>query len=268
MKKWPIAIQVYSVRDEATKDFEGTMRSLKEMGYDGVELAGLYGMGSAVACKKVLDRVGLELVCAHVPVDTLEDDAALDDYAATGMKFIAIPWIPAPKDEAELNSHILRFSKIAQRCKNRGIQLLYHNHDFEFTKINGQYILDTYYQKIPADLLQTELDTCWVNVGGENPAQYVRKYTGRAPIVHLKDFSGSKTENMYSLIGTDAAKEEASEKFEFRPIGYGRQDIPSILAASEDAGAGWVIVEQDSPSMGKTPMECAKMSIDYLKSIL
>ena len=73
---------------------------------------------------------------------------------------------------------------------------------------------------------------------------------------------------MYSLIGTDAAKEEASEKFEFRPIGYGRQDIPSILAASEDAGAGWVIVEQDSPSMGKTPMECAKMSIDYLKSIL
>ena len=144
----------------------------------------------------------------------------------------------------------------------------YHNHDFEFTKINGQYILDTYYQEIPADLLQTELDTCWVNVGGENPAQYVRKYTGRAPIVHLKDFSGSKTENMYSLIGTDAAKEEASEKFEFRPIGYGRQDIPSILAASEDAGAGWVIVEQDSPSMGKTPMECAKMSIDYLKSIL
>lgn len=126
----------------------------------------------------------------------------------------------------------------------------------------------TYYQEIPADLLQTELDTCWVNVGGENPAQYVRKYTGRAPIVHLKDFSGSKTENMYSLIGTDAAKEEASEKFEFRPIGYGRQDIPSILAASEDAGAGWVIVEQDSPSMGKTPMECAKMSIDYLKSIL
>ena len=50
MKKWPIAIQVYSVRDEATKDFEGTMRSLKEMGYDGVELAGLYGMESAVAC--------------------------------------------------------------------------------------------------------------------------------------------------------------------------------------------------------------------------
>ena len=148
------------------------------------------------------------------------------------------------------------------------MQLLYHNHDFEFEKINDQYILDTYYGEISADLLQTELDTCWVNVGGENPAQYVRKYTGRAPIVHLKDFAGSKTANMYALIGTDAAKEESSSKFEFRPVGYGKQDFPSILAAAEDAGAGWVVVEQDSPSMGKTPMECAKMSIDYLKSIM
>ena len=268
MKKWPIAIQVYSVRDEATKDFEGTMRSLKEMGYDGVELAGLYGMESAVACKKVLDQVGLELVSAHVPFDALENDAALDDYAATGIKYVAIPWMPAPKDEEELKACIARIRNAGERCKARGMQLLYHNHDFEFEKINGQYILDTYYGEIPADLLQTELDTCWVNVGGENPAQYVRKYTGRAPIVHLKDFAGSKTANMYALIGTDAAKEESSSKCEFRPVGYGKQDFPSILAAAEDAGAGWVVVEQDSPSMGKTPMECAKMSIDYLKSIM
>lgn len=268
MKKWPIAIQVYSVRDEATKDFEGTMRSLKEMGYDGVELAGLYGMESAVACKKVLDQVGLELVSAHVPFDALENDAALDDYAATGIKYVAIPWMPAPKDEEELKACIARIRNAGERCKARGMQLLYHNHDFEFEKINDQYILDTYYGEISADLLQTELDTCWVNVGGENPAQYVRKYTGRAPIVHLKDFAGSKTANMYALIGTDAAKEESSSKFEFRPVGYGKQDFPSILAAAEDAGAGWVVVEQDSPSMGKTPMECAKMSIDYLKSIM
>ena len=268
MKKWPIAIQVYSVRDEATKDFEGTMRSLKEMGYDGVELAGLYGMESAVACKKVLDRVGLELVSAHVPFDALENDAALDDYAATGIKYVAIPWMPAPKDEEELKACIARIRNAGERCKARGMQLLYHNHDFEFEKINDKYILDTYYEEIPADLLQTELDTCWVNVGGENPPQYVRKYTGRAHTVHLKDFNGSKTANMYALIGTDAAKEESSSKFEFRPVGYGKQDFPAILAAAEDAGAEWVVVEQDSPSMGKTPMECAKMSIDYLKSIM
>lgn len=268
MKKWPIAIQVYSVRDAAAEDFEGTMRSLKEMGYDGVELAGLYGMESAVACKKVLDQVGLELVSAHVPFDALQNDAALDDYAATGIKYVVIPWMSAPKDEEELKGCIARIRKVGERCKARGMQLLYHNHDFEFNKINDKYILDTYYEEIPADLLQTELDTCWVNVGGENPAQYVRKYTGRAPVVHLKDFTGSKTANMYALIGTDAAKEESSSKFEFRAVGYGKQDFPAILAAAEDAGAGWVVVEQDSPSMGKTPMECAKMSVDYLKSIM
>ena len=268
MKKWPIALQVYSVRDAATEDFAGTMRAVKEMGYDGVELAGLYGLESAVACKKVLDKVGLELVSAHVGFDALEDDAQLDDYAATGVKFIAIPWMVAPKNEEELNAAIARIRNCGERCKARGIQMLYHNHDFEFEKINDKYILDTYYAEIPADLLQTELDTCWVNVGGENPSDYVRKYTGRAPIVHLKDFTGSKSENMYALIGTDTAKEDSAGKFEFRPVGYGKQDFPSILAAAEDAGAGWVVVEQDSPALDKTPLECAKMSIDYLKSIM
>ena len=268
MKKWPIALQVYSIRDAATADFEGTMRQVKEMGYDGVELAGLYGLDSAVKVKEILDKVGLALVSAHVGLDILEDDAALDDYAATGIKYVAIPWMVAPKDEDELKVAIARITKIGERCKARGIQLLYHNHDFEFGKIGGKYILDTYYDEIPSDLLQTELDTCWVNVGGEVPADYVRKYTGKAPVVHLKDFVGSKSENMYALIGSDAAKEDSAGKFEFRPVGHGRQDFPAILAAAEDAGASWVVVEQDSPSMGKTPLECVKMSIDYLKSIM
>lgn len=268
MKKWPVALQVYSVRDAATEDFVGTMRKLKDMGYDGVELAGLYGMESAVACKKVLDEIGLELVSAHIGFDVLEDDAKLDDYAATGMKFAAIPWMVAPNDEKELEEAIARIRNVGERCKARGIQLLYHNHDFEFNKINGKYILDTYYSEIPADLLQTELDTCWVNVGGEVPADYVRKYTGRAPIVHLKDFVGSKSENMYALIGTDTAKEDSAGKFEFRPVGSGKQDFPAILKAAEDAGAGWVVVEQDSPALDKTPLECAEMSINYLKSIM
>ena len=266
MKKWPIALQVYSVRDAAEADFAGTMRELKAMGYDGVELAGTYGM-TAVECKKILDQVGLELVSAHVNIDLLEDDAVLEDYAATGIKFVAIPWLVGPKDAAELEAVIARIAKIGERVKAKGMQLLYHNHDFEFEKIDGAYILDTYYSRIPADFLQTELDTCWVNVGGENPADFVRKYAGRAPIVHLKDFAGSKSENMYALIGTDTAKEDSAGKFEFRPVGYGRQDIPAILQAAEDAGAGWVVVEQDSPSMEKTPLECAKMSIEYLKGI-
>lgn len=267
MKKFPIALQVYSVRDVAEQDFRGTMEKVKAMGYDGVELAGLYGK-SAAEIKQILDEVGLELVSAHVPVADLECDEKLNAYASMGLRYIVIPWMSVKPNEADVEAGIACIEAIAQRCKQRDMQLLYHNHDFEFEKVNGAYILDTYYSRIPEDLLKTELDTCWVNVGGENPADYVRKYTGRAPIVHLKDFAGSKSSNMYALIGSDEAKEDSAGKFEFRPVGYGKQDFPAILAASEEAGAVWVVVEQDSPSLEKTSLECAKMSIDYLKSIM
>ena len=121
------------------------------------------------------------------------------------------------------------------------------------------------YREIPA--LQTELDTCWVNVGGENPAEYVRKYTGRAPVVHLKDFFGEKSDDMYELIGIENKAPQRPSGFEFRPLGCGLQDFPSILAAAKDAGAKWVVVEQDKATMGKTPLESIEISINYLKSL-
>ena len=143
----------------------------------------------------------------------------------------------------------------------------FNNHDFEFLKIDGKYALDILYDSVPADLLQTELDTCWVNVGGEVPADYIRKYAGRCPVVHLKDFYGEKSDDMYELIGIDAKAPARPGNFEFRPVGSGLQNMPAILDAAEKAGAEWVVVEQDQPSMGKTPMECAATSMEYLKSI-
>ena len=143
-----------------------------------------------------------------------------------------------------------------------GITLAFHNHSGEFLpNKDGQIPHEEMQKRTKIDF---EIDTCWANVGGENPSKYVLKYTGRAPVVHLKDFAGSKSENMYELIGIDK-KVEHTNTFEFRPVGFGNQNIPDILAASEKAGAGWVVVEQDQPSMGKTPLECAKMSRDYLK---
>lgn len=267
MKQWPIAIQVYSVRDQAEQDFAGTMRALKEMGYDGVELAGTYGM-SAVEVKAILDEIGLELVSAHVGPDLLEQEEILADYAATGMKYIVIPWFPAPKDEKELENAVVKIRGIAERCRSHGMQLLYHNHDFELATVGGRCILDAYYEDIPVDLLQTELDMCWVNVGGKEPAAYLRKYTGRAPVVHLKDFTGSKSANMYSLIDSEDGQAGASTTFEFRPVGYGRQEVPELVKAAEDAGSHWLIVEQDEPAMGFSRMRCAEMSVRYLKSFL
>ena len=134
-------------------------------------------------------------------------------------------------------------------------------------KLDGKYALDILYDEVSADLLQTELDMCWVNVGGENPSEYLLKYTGRSPVVHLKDFVGEKSKNMYELIGIEKKAEDDAQKFEFRPVGSGKQDFPAILAAAKKAGAYWVVVEQDKPSMDLTPMQCAEKSRAYLKSI-
>ena len=135
-------------------------------------------------------------------------------------------------------------------------------------KIDGKYALDTLYDEIPEDILKTELDVCWVKVGGENPVDYIGKYAGRAPVVHLKDFVGSVDGAAYELIGsTEGKAPERPSDFEFRPVGSGCQDIPAIVEAAKAAGTEWFVVEQDRPSMGLTPLECAQKSIEYLRSI-
>lgn len=268
--KFPIALQLYSVRDDIAADFEGTLKKVKAMGYDGVEFAGLYGK-SAAEVKKMCDETGLIPISAHVPYgELLKGDETFKIYAEIGCKYIVIPWINGEylaggEKNAEFNENVRKFGELANA---NGMKLCYHNHDFEFQRVDGEYKLDRLYNDVPAELLLTQLDTCWVNVGGENPADYIRKYNGRIEIIHLKDFVGGKSENMYGLIGTDG-KEAPKEnsKFELRPVGSGVQDFPAILKATEEVNAKWVIVEQDNPSMGKTPIECAQVSINYLKTL-
>ena len=267
---FPVAIQVYSVRDDAAKNLRGTLEQIKEMGYDGVEFAGLYGH-TPEEVRSMCEEIGLIPISAHVPyLDMLKNpEDVLGQYATIGCKYVAVPYLtpeyrPGTPNFAEVIKNVEMLGGVAKKL---GMTLLYHNHDFEFLKINGEYALDILYDSVPADLLQTELDMCWVNVGGENPSDYLRKYSGRSPVVHLKDFAGSKSENMYELIGIEKKVEAAPQKFEFRPVGSGKQDFPSILEAAKDAGAEWVVVEQDNPSMGLSPLECAAKSRAYLKTI-
>lgn len=270
MKTLPVAVQVYSVRDDAERDFKGTMEKIKAIGYDGVELAGLYNLEPSYI-KKVLNTLGLTPVSAHVPFQELTADleGTVAKYKEIGVSYIAIPYLDdedrpgAPKFEENLKELV----KIGECCKKNGIVMLYHNHDFEFIKMpNGQYGLDYIYSSIGPELLQTEIDTCWVNVAGENPADYVKKYSGRAPVVHLKDFiKEGKPANMYELIGIETEKKEDTGKFEFRPVGHGMQDFPSILAAALEAGAQWVVVEQDQ-SYETAPIDAITMSRQYLKT--
>ncbi len=266
-----IGVQLYSVRDEMAQDFEGTLRQVKDMGYECVEFAGLFDK-SAAEVKALCEKYDLVPISAHVSYyDMMKDPALLQTYADIGCKFVAIPWL----NDEERPGHpgfdaLLENAKLlGKRAKELGMSLAYHNHDFEFEKIGGEYALDVLYSTVPADLLKAELDTCWVNVGGTDPVAYVRKYAGRVDILHFKDFAGKKSENMYALIGVnDGKKEDTVGDFEFRPLGQGLQDMPALLKAAEESGTEWGIVEIDEPSAGKTPMQCIKESIDYLKTIM
>lgn len=273
MKKALVGYQLYSAREECNKDLLGVLKQLKALGYDGVEFAGFYGH-TADEVKGMLDEAGLVAFSDHVPYAVIEKDmfGVISDHLKIGCKYIAIPYLdeahrPGQPGFAEVLRTIVRFGSL---CKAAGIQLLYHNHDFEFVKFSGMYALDFMYAAVDEDLLKTEIDTCWVNYAGENPADFVRKYAGRAPIVHLKDFVGSRDgAQPYALIkadGSDDGKNSDSSAFEFRPVGHGCQNVPSIVEAGLEAGASCFIVEQDQ-WYNRTPLEAAKMSIDYLKSI-
>ena len=269
----PVAVQVYSVRDNAEANLADTFRKIKEMGYDGVEFAGLYGY-SPDYIRGLVDGIGLIPISAHVPLDEMiaDPDGTFAKYHTIGVSYVAVPYVtPERRPGAEkFEETIETIAKLGEIAKKYDITLLYHNHDFEFTKVDGEYGLDILYKKVPAEFLQTELDTCWVNVGGENPADYIMKYSGRAPVVHLKDFhmSGKLPKHLYALIGLDdEAKDDEPSTFEFRPVGHGMQDMPSILDASVKAGAKWVVVEQDEPSMGLSRMDSIKTSREYLKSL-
>jgi len=265
---FPVALQLYSVRDDFKANMSETLKQVKEMGYDGVEFAGLNATPYRIdlLCK----QYDLVPVSAHVPfVDMLNDPTGeFYKYQTIGCKYVAVPYLAGIHRPGHPNFNYVmeNIATIGRAAKDFGMQLLYHNHDFEFAKIGDEYVLDYMYANTDPSELMTELDTCWVNVGGENPSQYVLKYSGRAPIVHLKDFVGQKSENMYELIGEDK-KVGNAVGFEFRPVGYGCQDWVSILDASEKAGAEWVIVEQDKATIGKTPLESIEMSRNYLKTL-
>ena len=266
MKQVPVGYQLYSAREDVAKDMGQVFGALKAMGYDGVEFAGFFGR-SAEEIKQLLDSHGLIPVSSHVPLKSIEEDmfGTIAYHLAIGCKYIVVPYLedasrPGTPGFARTLRVIGRFGRL---CREAGIQLLYHNHDFEFVPVSGMYGLDFLYEAVDAETLKTELDVCWVKYAGEDPAVYLRKYAGRAPVVHLKDFVGQKGEGTpYGLIGQAKGADE-KVAFEFRPFGHGCQDAKAVVEAGIDAGASWFVIEQDL-WYDRTPMEAAKMSIDTL----
>lgn len=256
MKRLPVALQLYSLREELKADLDGTLGKVSEMGYDGVELAGLYDR-SYTQMRELMQRHGLCPISAHVPLATMREDpdGVFSGYAEIGCRYVALPWLhgeyhPGREKFEEFRETIVRLAGVARK---NGITLLFHNHGDEFQLLNGERKLDTLYRLIPADCLQTEIDTCWADFVGVDAAAYVRQYSGRAPLVHLKNH----------LPQEDAGRDYPL----FCPVGDGAPDLRTVVQAAIDAGTQWLVVEQDSVQPGTTPLWCAARSWENLQKL-
>lgn len=275
MKKFKVGLQLYSIREAMKEDMDKALKAVKEMGYDYVEFAGYFGK-SAEEVAALLKKYDLKCISVHQGYEVFLDkpEENINFLKTIGAKFCVIPWmgIENHKGHENFDKAMKEIAQVAALLKENGIQMLYHNHDFEFQKFEGKFLLDWLYETIPSDLLKPQIDTCWVHYAGYKPDEYLKKYTGLIDIVHLKDFvcKNLAAGPVYALIdnsgneGDKPTKEDTG--FEFRPLGQGIQDFNAILKAAEEAGADYVIVEQDAATTA-TPLESAKQSREYLRTL-
>lgn len=245
MKKF--ALQLYSVKDALEKDFEGTLKAISEMGYDAVEFyGGFYGSLSAEDLKEKLDFYGLDAVSAHIDLDGLNSnlDYHLSFLEKLDCKMIVCSFAePKSAKEAEvLGKNLLELS---EKCIVKGFEFAYHNHAFEIENSDGENTFFDITMSVGDPLVLAQLDVGWLAKAGVNPEEYIRKYAGRVPSIHLKQFL------------PDGGKITTLEK--------GIVDIENCIKTAKLMGTTQFIVEQDTPSTDE--LTDAKTNLDYLKSL-
>ena len=247
----PLAVQLYTLRDQIAQDFAETVKQVAEIGYAGVEMAGYGNLKTAAEAKRALDDAGLKVVGAHVGVEQLETDIGrvFDELHALNAPTVIIPWMPDQRraDAAGWKRAAQALNPVGAKCRERGIELCYHHHSFEFQKFNGKTGMDLLLENAEPGLVRIELDVYWLQHGGEDPVKFVQRVGGRAPLVHLKDMA-------------------AGPERKFAPVGSGTLDFKSILAAMRDSGARWGIVEQDN-CYDTPPVEAVRTSFENLRKI-
>lgn len=247
MTKFPVGVQPYTVREQLSKDYIGTLERIAAIGYQGIEL-GRPPEGITVAEQKaLLDRIGLQVIGSHAGFDTFDfDPDDISDYLeeVNGGKYVAISLRFASRDEVLAKA--AKLNAVGERFSRRGVQLLYHNHDWEFTKFDGEYALDILLKETDPALVQMELDTYWVKRGGEDPAEYLSRLKDRCPLLHIKDV-------------------EAGDEQFFAEIGEGVLDFKTIAQAAQEAGTRWLVVEQDQ--CRRDPLESLAISFRNLQGL-
>ena len=244
----PIALQLFSIKDETEKNFTEALRKVAKIGFSGVEFAG-YGNLSSSALKDLLKELGLKVCGSHVSLEELTTniDSVIEYNLAIGNPYIICPHVLySCKEDYEKIANIL--TTVAEKCKENGMLMAYHNHGHEFQQFQGEYGLDIIYKNTDPKLVKAEIDSYWVQYAGLDPVEYIKKHAGRCDLIHIKD--------MEIIDGEKRSTE----------VGNGIMDIKSIIKSSEEQGAKWLILEQEF--FNKPSLECVEIGYKNLKKLV
>lgn len=253
--KKDIALQLYSVRADIGKDYNGTLNCVSKMGYTGVEAAGyrdgkFYGKAPA-EFKKDIESRGLKLISSHANRPLNEKELASGDYSEArkwwdvaikahkeaGIKYIVMPYMKLQNSVADLEKQCKFLNEIGEKCAKVGIKFGYHNHAHEFKKVEDKVVmLDYMIQNTDPKYVFIELDVYWSVIGGQAPADYFKKYPNRFELLHIKDV---KELGESGMVGFDA-----------------------VFNNAKIAGAKHFVVEVER--YNHEPKKSVKMSLDYL----
>ncbi len=241
----PIGLQLYTVRDDLARDVDATLAQIAEMGYQYVELAGLYDK-SPEQFRALLDKHSLTAIASHEAVD--DPKVAAERAQVLGHKFIVCPYL----NESQRKSYVAiakRLTEAAAKLSEQGLTVCYHNHDFEWQPADGgRRGIDILFDTPEYKALNSELDVYWAAKAGDNPVDWINKLTGRLPLLHMKDMADSPEKG-------------------FAEVGTGVLDFKAMIAAARSAGVKYYIVEQDS-NWKVSPLESAKVGLENLKKML
>jgi sugar phosphate isomerase/epimerase len=262
----PLGIQLWTVKDEAEKDLEGTLRKLYALGFREIEFAGYYGR-SAADLGKLMKGIGFSLVSTHAGADDIaaKGDQIIADAKTLGLKYIicSSPMSDAAKAKLEwakkmdaldpgdwkMNAEL--FNKFGKKVKDAGLTFGYHNHHVEFKKFGAQTAFDTLFGATDPALVKIELDVGWAVAARQDPLAILDKYKGRVVALHIKDI-GKLADDPHQA--TTVA------------VGEGTIYWKKVIGAAHANGTRHFFYEQEAPYT-RPILESAKISADHLSKL-
>ncbi len=245
-----IALQLYSLREQAATDFPAMLRLAREAGYRAVELAGDGGL-TPQRLRAELDSLDMRAISSHVPIARFERelDQVIEELHLLGCEQVVVPSMDPDQHAsvAALTRLADRFDRWGERCRAEGLWFGYHNHDVEFGMLDGEVILDRLVAATEPALVGLQVDVFWVAVAGVDPVELILRYPGRIRSLHVKDRRAD-----------DGALDTT--------VGDGTLAWSTALAAARQAGPRWFIVEQEH--FQGDPLEAISRSLHNLRSLV